>query len=946
MLAYQQGVGSERVRPKTEPTGSGEEYVWFVRVAGWLLVTLFAVVVVAIGLFIVAPAQTLVFVIASAAAWNGIDAQGLDTLNIDLSKGTISAGPISFQRGSGKPGKLGHFEADVNVSRLLRGRVELGHVRVADVDLALTVEKDGSYVLNGIHVGGPDAQNETAEQKNRTNFHQSIPSRISVEQAHIEAVRVAFRQAPDLSLPLAIDHLRIRGLTARTPGALAKLDISGRARDVRFDYRGTIQAFGDPVKVALDGGFKGVTVEWIEMFTGPLGLTRRKGVFSADAHHELTLTELGEVELTTLGSMSTDGIALTWPGSIDLQLDRSVLHLNMKATATADGRRVLSNRGGIDVTGLSIFWPETGSLKVETAAANLDVSTRISADQNGLAALKGAVPLKGLVVAWSDTGAVGLADGTAQIDLKIGFAPDGRMSIVGPMAVKGGRGSIHSGESFKLSYGGIDAHYPDASIKLSPEGTATVTGTPRATMTDFLLDAPVNIGATTAIVSSGSMHVVSPPEGVRVEYDGSLDLKDMDFRIDGEKNVRSGSTELVLSRFRYEQDATQAAVLRSDIALDAGGVRFVDKHPLQLPVSDVAMNLSGLDLRLTPQGGIRRVSVDPATDVILDGTAEGRPNRTTLAFKRLEVSDFDPAIPDQRTHADILAIVNGTGRIELTEHVKPFARPPEFVFTGSVKDLGLPDLSPYFEALIGLNVDSGRFNAKGRATAMDAKLDGVVHLDIQSLDLEPSSEEGGDPVTDLIGVPAHLAVALLENSKQRIKVSLPFSGDLSSPDVDYCDVIRKALLGAVRLVVTAPLAGITSAIDDVTSVLGLHPVQYEAGSATLNAEGKRHLDKIATLLAKKRRLRLKLCGRATHADAAFLEASLPGQRGSGRVSPGAPTRIGGSLSSNMLSLAQKRTRSAIAYLKSGDGVHADQVLECRPNADTTDTNHPRVETRF
>ncbi|MEM5709642.1 DUF748 domain-containing protein, partial [Elizabethkingia meningoseptica] len=161
-----------------------------------------------------------------------------------------------------------------------------------------------------------------------------------------------------------------------------------------------------------------------------------------------------------------------------------------------------------------------------------------------------------------------------------------------------------------------------------------------------------------------------------------------------------------------------------------------------------------------------------------------------------------PAVPDQLTQADIVLTVNERGRIELSERVKPFARPPEFVFDGSIRDLELPELSPYLAALIGLNAESGRFAATGRATAENAKLKGVVDLDIQTLDLVAAAKKGRDPVVDLAGVPVDLAIALLENADRRIDVSLPFSGDLSSIEVDYCDVIRTALLGAVRLAVT------------------------------------------------------------------------------------------------------------------------------------------------
>jgi hypothetical protein len=245
--------------------------------------------------------------------------------------------------------------------------------------------------------------------------------------------------------------------------------------------------------------------------------------------------------------------------------------------------------------------------------------------------------------------------------------------------------------------------------------------------------------------------------------------------------------------------------------------------------------------------------------------------------------------------------------------------------------LVVPDLSPYTAASVGLNVESGRLAATGRATATGGKLDGIVEVDIQTLALAPAAKEGHDPAADLTGVPVDIAVALLEDANRRIDVSLPITGDLSSPEVDYCDVIRTALLGAVRLVVTAPFQG----NGKKGAATGFGPVPFPSGGAVVSTDADGQLERMARLLAEKPRLRLQVCGRATGADARAMAAA-----------PGGAAASAEAVSARMLALAQERGRVVAERLATATGVQPDQVQECRPIADARDAGTPRVEARF
>lgn len=885
----------------------------------------------ALAFVLIAPDTVARLLVARAAAWSGIDAQGLDTLDVSLGEARISGGPLSFGGGTGKPARVGLLRADLEGAALFSGRVVFEELVLADADAELVIDGQGRVSLNGIPFVA-SAERGAREEEPREAGKPSAPP-LTIQRATIEQVRLDIRRGENASFPLHLDRLRLDDLSAEAPEAAAKFEIAGSGRDVRFSYSGEAKPYLDPIEAVVEGSFENLSLAEVEALAGPLGLTRAEGRLAAEGSHRLTVSPQKSLDVTSNGTLTATGLDIALPGLNAVRLERARLGLDGSATAGEDGRVELSNRAPWEIAGLVVAWSHTGAVRIAEANVDATIDVETLAAGGVAAKIRGVVPLQGHAVAWSDTGSIHLDSGTARLDIEVTKAPDGAMQIAGPMAITGGgTGGIRSGESFRLSYRGINADFPDARIDLAADGTARVEGRPVATLSGFALAAPLSLDAATAVATARSLHVLSPAEGVVVDFRGDLNLEDVAMPVEGEAPLLARTLTFELAPMRYDEEASGASKLNSDIVSRAVGVSRDGRHAVPFPVRDGELKLAGLDLALTPDGGIRRLALAPETQAVLEGSARGRPHHLAVGLDRLEITDLDPGVPDQLTRADIAVTLNQSGRIELTERVKPFVRPPEFIFEGAINSLELPQLSPYVAAATGFNVESGRLAATGRATAEGGKLDGVVDLDIQTLDLVPVAKKGDALESDLIGVPLDLAIALLENSKRKIDVSLPFSGDLSHPEVDYCDVIRTALLGAVRLVVTAVLPG----GDSKDQAPALAPVPFDPGSTALNAGAARQLDQVGGMLARKPRLRLQVCGRAAAADARALGAAP--SPGTARTTADASTRL--------LALAQERSRVAAAGLAAVSGVRPDQVQECRAKADATDAGAARADVRF
>ena len=261
---------------------------------------------------------------------------------------------------------------------------------------------------------------------------------------------------------------------------------------------------------------------------------------------------------------------------------------------------------------------------------------------------------------------------------------------------------------------------------------------------------------------------------------------------------------------------------------------------------------------------------------------------------------------------------------------------------GNLRRLQLPPLSPYASRAVGVTLESGNLQAEATAKATAGQLQGVIDIKVADLAVgSANSRQSG--ASSIVGVPVDTVIGLLQDNDGRIRLTVPFAGDLTSPAFDFSNAIDKALSGALQAAVTAPFRLAYLPVDLIVGMTQsgpptLKPIPFTAGEATVGVEGERVLEALALVLEQRPSLRIKVCGRATQLDREALLASEDFSV-SESLPPGQLERLEGELGA----LAYDRTLAVRSALIREHGIKGRQVQECRASYDAGDNGPPRVE---
>lgn len=217
-------------------------------------------------------------------------------------------------------------------------------------------------------------------------------------------------------------------------------------------------------------------------------------------------------------------------------------------------------------------------------------------------------------------------------------------------------------------------------------------------------------------------------------------------------------------------------------------------------------------------------------------------------------SSVAPAGDSAPTMADLelRGRAEGTASLEITGKLNPLAKPLALDIEGKMRDLELPPLSPYTVKYAGHGIERGKLSMDvAYKVQPDGQLTARNKLVLNQLTF-------GEPVQGApASLPVRLAVALLADRNGVIDLDLPISGSLNDPEFRLAPVIFKIIGNLIMKAVTAPfslLAGAFGGSDDLSAVA------FAPGSAALDDEARKGLDKVAKALIDRPALRMTVVG--------------------------------------------------------------------------------------
>lgn len=349
---------------------------------------------------------------------------------------------------------------------------------------------------------------------------------------------------------------------------------------------------------------------------------------------------------------------------------------------------------------------------------------------------------------------------------------------------------------------------------------------------------------------------------------------------------------------------------------------------------------------------INKVSLTGKNRLVFVDHVPATPYRETFPRITLETGPINSRKPEQQTPVTLESGIGDYGSLTLSGTIAPLAAPVSMDLRGRLNSINLPTLNPYAEHYLFYHLSQGQLNADIVMQIKAGMLDSTVALVLEKMQVNKVAR-GEDRFEKITGLPFQYTVDLLRDSKDDIRIRLPISGDIRTPDFQLDHVIGQALLSGVRKAaisyytpigislltgVTLPVGSlyISGKLIDWATTLRFEPIIFARQSTTIAAESQPHLDRLVRLLSDRPKVRVVLCGIANPGDLASRQsASLP-------QAATEPKTISDAEKKALLTLAENRALQVKEYLVA-HGIEAQRLIVCDAQVDMQQKDKPRVE---
>lgn len=377
---------------------------------------------------------------------------------------------------------------------------------------------------------------------------------------------------------------------------------------------------------------------------------------------------------------------------------------------------------------------------------------------------------------------------------------------------------------------------------------------------------------------AGGLDVTMPEAGLGLQLQGNLAVDHLRAlnRADGEAlldiqalNLRGIDLGLDAGALKHLKIAeTALSDFFARVAIDAQGhlnLQNLVKTDASTPASSASPSLSAPSTPSTPSASANAPAVMTLGPI---GLVNGRvlfsdhfikPNYSaeitelagSLGALSNQARQADPALADLVLRGRLA----GSGLLEVSGRINPLTRPVALDVRGQVRDLELPQLSPYSSKYAGYGIERGKLSAEvNYRIGADGQLQAAHQIVLNQLRFGERSDSPGAP-----NLPVKLAVALLADRNGVIDINLPVSGSINDPEFRVGPIVWKMVLNLIGKAIVSPFSLIAGAFSGQEQ---LQQIDFPLGHADLDAASRQKLQSVAQLMIDKPVLRLTLAGEA------------------------------------------------------------------------------------
>ena len=303
----------------------------------------------------------------------------------------------------------------------------------------------------------------------------------------------------------------------------------------------------------------------------------------------------------------------------------------------------------------------------------------------------------------------------------------------------------------------------------------------------------------------------------------------------------------------------------------------------------------------------------------------------------LKLTQLDNKAPENVSHISLALAIDKHGSFKLDADVNPLSKRPDLKGKGQIAGLDLRMVAPMTRQHIGHNVKSGQLDADLKLDIDKGIIDSNMGLVLHQFELESLSDEEAEALNSEFGFPLNSSLSLIRDRDNAIRLDIPVTGDIESPEFDPKDAVVKATSTAITAAVLhyyTPFGLVFAAesLFDLATALNFDPVLFDAGETVLSASHKEQLDKLAALMVERPGIHLTLCGVSNNTDKDKLFPVQVKAVTSTQAPPVAsePKPVSKENLAALKQLAGLRSASIKDYLVHEKAVEASRLIECSP----------------
>ena len=309
----------------------------------------------------------------------------------------------------------------------------------------------------------------------------------------------------------------------------------------------------------------------------------------------------------------------------------------------------------------------------------------------------------------------------------------------------------------------------------------------------------------------------------------------------------------------------------------------------------------------------------------------------SLNLKFFELQGIDSSKPQKAIPLTLQAELSPYETIDVQGTIRPFQPTLTAHLDVRVSNINLVPLSPYSAQTLGYLIKSGTFATQTTLDVNKGILDIANDVTLHHVQLIPMDKAKVDQVMKTLTMPLDMALSVLENKHNTIRLSIPIRGDMQNPEISLQHIINKAITKAITLTSISYLQFLlqpygtflymAEIAGEYATRIRLDPVVFDLGETLPNQASLDYLKVVANLMNKKKALNLTVCASAVLED-------LPTKKEGAEV----PMDMDPTPYLNLTRQRAKAVREALLT----DGVAPSRIILCQPRSAISKLTEPKA----